>query len=849
MPVTAMHPALDDELIVSSRAALSEPLTSRYLDLGLVASGGMGEVHKVFDRELERTLAMKIIRHSLPTEEEGIRRFTEEARITGRLQHPAIIPVHDAGRLDDGRLFYTMRLVEGHTLREVIGTTHHNAHAAGSLEDGVALRPLIEAFRRVCEAVAFAHSQGVIHRDLKPSNVMVGDFGEVLVVDWGLAQRTLRSGLNTGSRLPLMGTPAYMAPELARGEEPHGTPASDVYALGAILYEILSGRAPYVGLEPGVVLAQVLAGPPPPPRPLAWSAAQTTRGATAWDIPKEDTSPQFVAEPALVGSQTPLNVLMGEALIEACARAMARTVDERFPDAASLAGAVSAWLEGSQRRRHAATLVETVAPLEQARRDCLAQAAALQEGALEVLSRIEPWRPLDDKRAGWALRDQAQAQQAKADAAEAAWLEGLQAALVHDPDLPEAHRLLANYYREEHALAEARRDLRVTARCERMLRAHDREGRHSAYLRGESRFSLFTDPPGAQVTLWKLETQDLRLVPTSPQPLGVAPLLNRTIGIGSYLAILEKPGYAPVRYPIWVGRDRPWSILPPAQADAGRVPRPVRLVADLGPEQCYVPAGWFQKGGDPKVTDPSPLTWEWLEGFIIQQFPVTNAQYLTFLNEVLEKEGEARAIMLAPCERGAPFGEALPPPIYHRDARGRFILGPDADGDVWHPDMPVIHIDFACAQAYAAWWSEQTGQAWTLPTEDQWEKAARGVDARVYPWGDDYDPIMACVADSRPGGMMIADVTEFPFDESVYGVRGLAGNVQDWCLDVWKPRSLSALARSAQSPMGTEQARLPRVMRGGAWRGTSMFCRCAERSWTRPTARVSSLGMRLVRAV
>lgn len=491
----------------------------------------------------------------------------------------------------------------------------------------------------------------------------------------------------------------------------------------------------------------------------------------------------------------------------------------------------------------------SVAPLEQARRDLAQEATALEQAALQTLSRLEPWQPLEDKRAAWALRDHAQLLQARADAAEAAWLEGLQAALVHDPDLPEAHRHLARYHREEHALAEARRDLRVAARCERMLRAHDRDGLHAAYLRGETRFSLLSEPSGAQVTLYKLETQDLRLVPTAPQRLGPTPILNRPIGMGSYVAILELEGHVPVRYPLWVGRARPWSIMPPEGCRGAGQPRPIPLPVTLGEDEVYVPAGWFQKGGDPKVTDPSPLTWEWLEGFIIQKFPVTNAQYLVFLNDMLEREGEARAIALAPCERGSTSAAGLPPPIYLRDAKGRFMLGTDADGDEWRPLMPVIHIDFACAQAYAAWLSERTGQSWTLPTEDQWEKAARGVDARVYPWGDAFDPTMACISDSRPGHVLLSDVTDFPLDESVYGVRGLAGNVQDWCVDVWQPRSWVGLVSMPRVTPSTDAARLPRVMRGGAWRGSSMFCRCAERSWTRPSARVPSLGMRLVRGL
>lgn len=151
-------------------------------------------------------------------------RLKREAKFIARLEHPGIVPVHDAGVLPDGRVFYVMKLVRGERL---------DVWAKGR-----ELRERLRMFRRSCEAMAFAHAHEVLHRDLKPENVMVGAFGEALVMDWGLA-RSVSEASPAGL---VMGTPAYMAPEQARGE--NVTSSADVYGLGAILYALLSGRAP-----------------------------------------------------------------------------------------------------------------------------------------------------------------------------------------------------------------------------------------------------------------------------------------------------------------------------------------------------------------------------------------------------------------------------------------------------------------------------------------------------------------------------------------------------------------------------------------------------------------------------
>jgi serine/threonine protein kinase len=273
---------LSDADLAHLRSVLpdSEP---RYRLLEPIGSGGMGVVWRAHDTRLRRDVALKVLARSQP-DADAEARLTREAAILARLEHPGIVPVHDTGRLDDGRLYYVMKLVRGRPLADALDATT----SAGQR---------VAILMRIAEALAFAHKAGVIHRDLKPSNVMVGDFGEVLVLDWGVAgwlgERADQDAPmppiagasstspvttidSTAPTLPagrtatgtVLGTPGWMSPEQARGHVAQTDARTDVWGLGALLVWSFSGRAPEVGATGEIPL------PPALPRPLGSIASR-----------------------------------------------------------------------------------------------------------------------------------------------------------------------------------------------------------------------------------------------------------------------------------------------------------------------------------------------------------------------------------------------------------------------------------------------------------------------------------------------------------------------------------------------------------------------------------------------
>jgi len=385
----AATPDLDRERPIA--ASLIVRPTDRYQLREVVGQGGLGRVVVAHDRELDRPVAIKELLRRTPA---AVERFRREAMITAKLQHPGIVPVHDAGRWPNGAPFYAMKLIEGDDLA-------HLLEQAPTLAQRLALLPKVIA---VCEAIGYAHAQRVIHRDLKPGNVVIGEHGEAMVVDWGLAKEL--DGTDDGAREPdayrgdggaaltqagdVLGTPAYMAPEQARAEPVDAR--ADVYALGAMLYHLLAGHAPY-------------------------AAVGTTQ--TAPGFARRGIRELLAEPPAALPAEVRATVPELAAIVD---KAMARAAADRYPTALELARELRAFEAGQLVSAHRYTLRAMLTRWVRRHRAVLSVAAALLAvmaglGALALVRIVRAERTAQHQRtAAVAATARAEAERARAEA-------------------------------------------------------------------------------------------------------------------------------------------------------------------------------------------------------------------------------------------------------------------------------------------------------------------------------------------------------------------------------------------------------------------------------------------------
>jgi serine/threonine-protein kinase len=334
--------------------------SERYTRTRLHAKGGIGQVWLAHDAALGREVALKELRPDRDAGPSVWARFLVEARVTGQLEHPGIVPVYElARRPEDGQPYYVMRFIQGRTLSDAAHAYHENLRAGQA--SSLALRDLLGAFVGVCNAVAYAHARGVIHRDLKGQNVVLGDYGEVIVLDWGMAKLVGQAEAATTAVLgdlgaapeatgagSVVGTPAFMAPEQAAGRSDLVGPRTDVYGLGAILYQILTDRPPFRGADARDVLRQVREVEPAPPRRLQA------------DVPA--------------------------ALEAVCLKALAKEPASRYGSAGALADEVRRWLADEPVQAYPEPLPARVARWGRQHRPLVAGAAVLLVTAVVALA-------------------------------------------------------------------------------------------------------------------------------------------------------------------------------------------------------------------------------------------------------------------------------------------------------------------------------------------------------------------------------------------------------------------------------------------------------------------------------
>lgn len=701
---------------------------------GLLAEGGSGWVFAAHDASLDRTVAVKIAR------DESDRTLLTEARNTARLAHPSVLPVHRVGTAA-GRPYIVFALAPAQTLDAWM----------------VQERTLVERLailRGVAGALACAHELGLVHGDVHPRNVAVSEHGDAYVFDW--------SGPGVAGRLS--GAPTHAAPEVLHGGA--ATPASDVFGLGALAWE-LAARAPLRARREGEELGAYIE---------RWRSA---------DVPRLE-----IADP--LGPDV-------QALVDS---ALARDPSMR-PTAAGWAQALEAVLTGAaERDRRTARGRELAASARDAivrYRELGTQLAEAQRVVAVRRATTPGHASIDHKRPLWAAEDRVAALQRDRDAS---WLEAAEQATTARgfvPSDPEPREILAELWMVRMEDMEARGDAREAAVARESVLAQD-AARWGAVLRAPAALSLAADVP-AVAHLHRFVERDRRLVLERIDSRSL-PLQRLELPAGSYLVEIESPGLAPTRYPVALER---------GEHHAARVR--VLSSAQIGDDWVFVPAGPFRMGGDALAREPVERCRPTVGDRFVRRTCVTSAEWKTFLDALPVDRARAHV----PGEAG-PFGE----PIAFWQHDGAEWTIPSA----WDPQWPVNAISLADAEAYAAWRSALERRAMRLPTEEEWEKAARGVDGRAYPWGDRFDPTFAHMRASVAGAPRPAPVGAYPVDTSVYGCADMAGGMREW----------------TSSRFDEGQV----VIRGGTWGDDALDLRCANRVGLQPHVRYSFVSFRLV---
>jgi eukaryotic-like serine/threonine-protein kinase len=771
---------------------------SRYRLGKSLGIGGSGQVFSSLDTVFQRRVALKVLKQSPENEDPLVQqRFIREAKITAQLEHPCVIPIYDMGSFSDSRTFYTMRIVKSRSLREFLRARTDTLSS---------LPKLCALFVQVCRAMDYAHSRNVIHRDLKPENILLGDYGEVSVADWGVCKilhevETARSisephyekASSETQQGSLIGTPGYISPEQAMGEWEKVDTKTDLFSLGVILYEILTNQLPFTGSSVMAVLMATMHNAPQPPRSIT--------------------------------KDCPL------LLEELCLSLLEVDPAKRPPNAALVADEIELYLAGAKekmrRTEEAALLVQRASEPIQSYRTAEAEREQLEGSARSLLQAVPTFESLEKKRSAWQLEDLAAEREREQALAAAKAIVLYSQALGYDPSHPAARQGLAALYWSLAQRAEAKRDEPARLLHESRVIDYD-DGHYAAILKANGWISLQT-PADTEVFAYRYQELDRSLRLGERLYLGKTPLLEVELSPGSYLLLLRSEGRRDTRYPVWLKRGEHHQSYVNLYTEA-----------ELGADFIYIPGGSFIMGGDIEAFDALTRQELTLHDFAVGRFPVTFAQYLEFISDLPEEEARRRL----------PYDAIDNPPLVERDKHGvwsvRYEVLIEGGGQRFCPKeqagtLPVFAISWFDAMAYCHWRSAKDRASYRLPTEAEWEKSARGVDGRFFPWGDRFDSIFCKMRDARPGNPQPEPIGAFSTDESPYGVRDLAGGIRDFCADVHGLIDWKAALAEDEATAGA------RVSRGGAWNTPMLRCRVAARFSNQANNRYVNGGFRMVK--
>jgi len=739
-----------------------QDLSGRYLLNAELGRGSVGVVYRAQDLILGRAVAIKCLRPELKKHERHRHRFLREASICAQLSHPNIVVAYDQGCIDlpDNKALpcLVMSLLEGRPLRSLL---HRSPQSR-----------LLSWFARVCEGLAYAHDHGVIHRDLKPAHIFVGEYGQVVLTDWGLAKIKSEQAPILRSRDvtrigDVLGTPAYMAPEQAEGRLERIDHRTDIYALGAILYEILTGTRPYEGSRAIEVIRAVRRGElESPSQRASHREISPELEALCLQAMARDPKERFQSALDLAVNIEEYQAQPSLSLIPAERR---DTIKQLLPpknNPSVGAGATEALTDG----RADAAAFERL--LEQA--ELLENESAREEALLPYEASPEERRPAWRKRASALERRE-----------QAAW--HLSQAVIDlrraEEEYPEQARdALAHLHLAASRDARGRGDL-ISALFHRARAEHFDTGALTPELGNRATLSIYTQPKGVIAELSKLDCHVPVWSPGALLRLGSTPLSERTVSATRLILRLIAPDGLVFRLPLNLqpGESR---LLELSLPHSNHVP----------PGFLFIPGGRFLFGADSLAPGAaSARAWD-LNSFCIARQPVCWESYFEFLEDLIAVGADARPHL--PRSREGPL-------VYIRSNRVHWRSGQQVA-----PGSPICSVSHTDAMRYAEWLGRRLGMHLRLPSEVEWSYAGGCADGRCFPWGDRFVPGLADAR--RRGATGPAPLSQFPGDESPFGMRSVAGSVREWT--------------STPADVGGRY-----ILRGGSWRAWPDRCRLGAR--------------------